>query len=450
MSERNHVNNLKSVVSMAVLALIVLPESALASTCMASSKTTMDSCMSGVVAGTYDSVEVTQTFDCPTTGADCSYLLRGLGSASRPIEIYGSTPSVTIYRNPSVRTFRIEDSHNVTIRDLRLWERNKRNHNYQDCNFLRPDSAPIVIDRNLATGAGKSTSIILANISIDTGEPDAIQVGRADNVNLLDSRISGAGHFGLWTSNQFAKNTVRVFDNEFTGIGANAILLANTKSAWINGNEMWNNHVSNPFCLPNGQHTGGGQMVVEQGVQNLTIQSNHIHSGGNAAVNGIEFADGSGAPIKNVLLLANYIYGNPAGGVILNPFTLSHGVGGVSIRENVLYSNGALQIRVNGHRDVDIWDNYYTQDLSLSPRANFTGTPKTCSLGGQSTCSVNVTWSTQQASGVSVIVDGTGLFSSNSSGTSVAPWINSTGVVFEIFSTNTGAEPIARRFVKGL
>lgn len=421
-----------------------------AGVCYASSEATLSTCVAGLHSGANDKIEVTNNIDCAVTGSGCSYLLRGIGSAARSIEIYGTNSNVTIYRNPSVKLFQIENSTNVIIRNLRIFERNKRVHNYQSCSYQRTDSAPITIDRDTHAGVGKSDSIFLNTLTIDTGEPDIIQIGRADNVNIVSSSFTGSGHFGIWMANWLPKTTVRVFDNVFSNIGANAILISNVTNAWVSGNTFYGNHATNPFCMPNGNHTGGGQVVVEQGVKNLVLQSNHIHDGGNAAVNGIEFADGSAAPIENVTIDANYIYNNPNGGIVLNTATPANGVTGVTIKENALYGNGARQVKVNGHKDVDIFDNYYTQNLSISPRANFSGTAKTCNLNSSGTCAITINWQTQSAPNTQVIVGETGLFSVNPSGSQTVSWITAPGGAFEVFSSATGTEPIARIYVKGL
>lgn len=421
--------------------------------CLASSKTTLDSCITGLSSGANDAVEITQDIDCPVSGTNCAYVLRGIGSATRPIDIYGSNASIKLYRNPLVHLFSIENSANVTIRDLQILEKNKISHDYQDCNFSRPKSAPIVIAQDLVTGAGRSSSIFLDNLTIDTAEPDAIDIRNAENVNVLDSHISGAGHFGIWMSHVDAKNIIRIFGNVFSGIGANAIILDNATDTWINGNTFDGNHWSNPFCLDTGAHTGGGQLDVNGGINQLTVQSNSIVNGLNSAVSGIEFGDGSVGAIKNVTIYANQIHGNPNGAIVFNAATQQQVLSAVVIDENAIYDNGTghSQVLINGQRDVDIYDNYYTQNLSISPRANFTGTAKTCALNGNPTCNLTINWQTQSAPGTKVIVDGTGLFSINPSGSAVAPWIQAAGDVFEITSTAVGGgnEPIARIYVKG-
>jgi hypothetical protein len=422
--------------------------------CAASSKATLDSCIAGLASGANDAVEITQDIDCPTTGTDCAYVLRGIGSATRPIEIYGSSPAVTLFRNPSVHLFSVENSANVTIRDLTILERNKRSHDYRSCQFERPDSAPIVIAHDLSTGLGESSSIFLDNLTIDTGEPDVIDIGRSEDVNVLDSYFSGAGHFGIWTSGQDAKNTLRIFGNTFTGMGANAILLAAATNTFINGNTIDGNHWNNPFCVGEDQHhSGGGQIALNGDIDGLTIQSNYIINGGNSGVSGIEFSDGSVGAIRNVDIYANQIHDDPNGAVTFNIASPQQVLSGVVIRENAMYNNGVghNNVQINGQRDVDIYDNYYTQNLSASPRANFTGTAKTCALGGNTTCTVTINWQSQSAPGTKVIVDGTGLFSINPSGAQAAPWVGASGDVFEITSTAVegGNEPIARIFVKG-
>ena len=421
--------------------------------CLASSKATLDTCIAGLSSGLNDAVEITQDIECPASGANCAYVLRGIGSATRPIDIYGSNSSIILYRNPLVHLFSIENSANVTIRDLQILEKNKIVHDYTSCNFVRPNSAPIVIGKDTTTGAGKSSSIFLSDLTIDTAEPDVIDIDKADNVNILDSSFSGAGHFGIWTSNTDAKSTIRIFNNTFSGIGANAILLGDATNVWINGNTFTGNHWNNPFCLPNGAHTGGGQVAINGGVSNVTIQSNFVVNGGNSAVNGIEFGDGSVGGFSNVNIYANQIHGNPNGAIIFNIASPQLVLSGVVIHENAMYDNGSghNQVQINGQRDVDIYDNYYTQNLSISPRGNFTGTAKTCALNGGSTCSVTVNWQTQSAPGTKVIVDGNGLFSVNPSGSQVAPWITAGGDIFEITSTavSNGNEPIGRVYVKG-
>jgi len=344
----------------------------------------------------------------------------------------------------------IEDSENLTIRDLRILDSAKRPHDYQDCGFQRPDTAVFVIDGNTSNGTGISDSIFLDRLTVDTGEPDIVQIGRASNVNITRSVFSGSGFFGIWTANYLPKSSIRIIDNTFRDIGSNAILLSETEGAWISGNDFRNNHRLNPFCLPNGQHTGGGQLLVEQGARDVTIQSNIIEGGTTTSVSGVEFADGSADAISNVVIRYNHIHGHTGYGVVLNTATTPNGVTGVNIYDNALYGNVLGQIRVDGHRDVELHGNYYTQNLSASPRANFAGTAKTCALNGSATCTITVQWATQLAPGTRVVVDGNGLFSTNPSGSQAAPWISANGGVFEIFSSATGPnEAIARIHLKG-
>lgn len=433
-----------------LIPLTSLPAIASGSTCLADSAAAMQACVNALHAGTADTIEITASFECPSTPGTCSYRLHGIGSANRPIVIHGTTPTTTIHRNPAERLFRIEDSENVSIRNLRILDRAKRPHDYQDCEFQRPDTAVFVIDRDTSSGVGISDSIYLDRLIVDTGEPDIVQIGRASNVNITRSSFSGSGFFGIWTANYLPKSALRIIDNTFHNIGSNAILLSATENAWISGNDFRNNHRLNPFCLPNGQHTGGGQLLIEQGTRDVTIQSNMIEGGATTGVSGIEFADGSADAIRGIVIRHNHIHGHTGYGVVLNTATTPNGVSDVDIYDNALYANVLGQIRVDGHGDVDFHSNYYTQNLSASPRASFTGTPKTCALNGAATCTITVQWNTLLAPGIQVLVDSSGLFSTNPSGAQAAPWITANGGAFEVFSSATGPnEPIARIHLKG-
>jgi hypothetical protein len=432
-------------------ALLATSQFAAAATCYADSQQTLDNCIAQISAGTADKLEITQNIYCTPSGSGCSYALRDLTNSARQIEIYGSNPGIFLFRNPAASLFKIENSKNITIRGFNIADNQKRNLDYQSCTFATPQTTPITIGRNSLNGAGISTNITIKNVSIDTGEPRIIDIGSADSISILNSFFSGSGHFGIWMSSQQEKTRISIFDNTFTGIGANAILTSNIDHVWIAGNKFYNNHATNPFCLPGGAHTGGGQIDIESGTKNLAFQGNQVYSGGNAAVSGIEFADGSVAPISNITISGNYIYGNPVAAVFFNNAVSTQGVTDVTIKDNAIYNNSVPQIKLNGHRSVDAYNNYLTEDLSQSPRANFADTLKTCNLNGAMACALAISWATTNAGNVSVIVDGVGLFSSNANWTQTAPWIGAPGAVFEIYgSTNGQAEPIARYFVRGM
>ncbi|WP_431685543.1 right-handed parallel beta-helix repeat-containing protein [Hahella sp. NBU794] len=416
--------------------------------CYAYSQQSLSNCVASVLEGSVEKIEIAQDIYCDVSDQECTYRLNDLNSNSREIEIYGAHADVTIYRNPSVNLFKIENSSNITIRDLNIVDREKRSHDYQSCSYTATESTPISIGMDISGGYGLSSNITLKNLHIDTREPRIIDIDRADNVNISNSSFTGSGHFGIWMSNQHLKSRIRIFDNTFSDIGTNAILTANVDKAWINGNTLHNNHDDNPFCMPDGKHTGGGQLLIEQGTRDLTLQSNKIYDGGNSAVSGIEFANGSVASITNVTIYANHIYNNPAGGIVFNSAVYENGIQKVVIKDNALYNNLSPQIKIEGHIDVDVYDNYYTQDLSSSPRANFKGTPKTCKLNGNSICSIPVKWSTYNASDVNVIVEDK-VFSSNPSGKQTAPWIGRAGASFEIIKEDSSKELIARIYVEG-
>ena len=420
-----------------------------AAICYADSQQSLDNCVGQINGGTADKIEVTQNIYCTPNGAACGYLFRNLTNPARQIEIYGSNNGISIYRNPTISLFTIENSTNITIRNLGILDNGKRQLDYQSCSFVTPQTTPVSMGRNTLTGQGLATNITLQYVRIDTGEPRIIDIGHADNIRITNSTFSGSGHFGIWTSTQFPKTRLSIFDNTFTGIGANAIFIGNVEHAWIDGNRFDNNHATNPFCLPGGQHTGGGQIDIEAGTKNLSMQGNHIYNG-HPSVSGIEFADGSVAKISGITIKGNYIYNNQNAAIFFNNMTVDDGIQDVVIRDNAFYGNGVPQVRFNGHRRVDVFENYYTGDLSQSPRASFAGTAKTCNLNGGTTCAVNVTWNTVQAGNVQVKVEGGGLFSTNANFSQWAPWLGAAGTYFEIFaSTYSGNEPIARYFIKG-
>lgn len=428
------------------------------STCYASSSETLNNCIYKIKNDLYDKIEITQSFTCNVNGVDCNFLIQGI---TKPVELYGTVKSITIKRNPNVILFKIEESANITIKNLTISDNLSETEKEvrlsvftQPCpqanEYISHDFPIFTIGKNVVTGFGSSDSIHINNIVADTVAPNIMELDRVNNILITNSEFSGAGHFGIWTSNNDSKHYIRIFDNKFHDIGANAIILAKSDLVEISGNTFSNNHKLNPFCYLS-SHTGGGQLDIEQGSTNVKIQSNVIERGGNTAVCGIEFSDGSKDLIKNINVYANRIYGNPSGGIIFNARESSNdGVQMVSIQENAFYENKFPNVQINGHRDISINSNYYSKDFSQSPRANFIGTPNTCNLNGLSTCNVNIIWSSLGLSKPNIIVDGVGLFSINPSGNQAASWIGSSGSVFEIFGDNLYMEPVARIYIKGI
>ncbi len=434
-----------------LFALTAAGQAQAAGICYADSEPKLGTCVAGVNDGTYDKIEITKSIACIDKADTCSYTLRGVGGPARNIDIYGTTKRIIVYRNAAATLFRLEDVHNLSLRNLKVVDRRKRPLDYNSCSFQRPDSAPLIIGGNTLTGAGPSSLVTLDGLEIDTGEPDVMELGAINGLAITNSKFSGSGHFGIWMSSVEPKKNLRITNSTFTNIGANAILMSGVDGLWIEGNDFYGNHRGNPFCMPNGQHTGGGQMLVEGGTTNLTLQNNKIHDGGNPAVSGVEFADGSTGAINNILITQNAIYNNNNGGVVLNPPLTQEEAKNVFVKNNAFDNNPAGNVIPAGHKDINISDNTYTRDTSQSPQASFEGTARSCRLNGGALCSVQIAWKTQNLPSANVMAN-SALLSINPAGSVTAPWISQEGVVFELFAA-TGPvmnEPIARVYVKGV
>lgn len=426
-----------------LFAMAAVGQAQAAGICYADSEPKLGTCVAGVNDGTFDKIEITKNIICADKPGTCSYTLRGVGGPTRNIDIYSPAKRM-VYRNAGSTLFRFEDVHNLALRNLKVVDRRKRALDYTNCNFQRPDSAALII-------GGNSTAVVLDGMEVDTGEPDVMELGAVSDLAITNSKFSGSGHFGIWMSSGDLKKNLRITNSTFTGIGANAILMSGVDGLVVDGNDFYGNHRGNPFCMPNGQHTGGGQVLVEGGTTNLTVQNNKIHDGGNPAVSGIEFASGSTGAINNILIAKNAVYGNNNGGVVFNPPLGQEEVKSVFIKGNGFDNNAAGNVVPAGHKDVNISDNTYTRDVAQSPTANFEGTTRTCRLNGGTLCSAQIAWKAQGVATANVMIGGS-LLSINPAGSVTAPWIGEEGGVFEIYATSGPVlnEPVARVYVKGV
>ncbi len=298
-----------------------------------------------------------------------------------------------------------------------------------------------------------SDEVWILNVDINMEKTFLLQITGSTYVSINYSKFNNASTYGIWTGN-VQSSYLWFYLNYFEGIGANALSIEAADNVTVAANTFYSNHVKTQFS-----GNGGGQMVLEAGpdgsgsLEDILITSNTFTAGLAAHSNGIELADFSEKTLHTGIIEYNTIDDHNQGGIVINERVPGSDLRELIIQNNDLNDNlvyGGSQIIIQNQAFVDIENNKQKVGVALK-NGSFSGTAKTCDLDGNSTCTIDITWSSIGLSDPYVYVRSTTynstrqLFSSNGSGTVSSSWIDSTGKIFELYegSYSSTSEPIA-------
>lgn len=408
--------------------------------CLAGNVGALRACFNKVQNSEADNIEITGLIICSGVNA-CNFSLSG---TIRPVSIFGTSNSGA--------GFRRIDSYNYPILNIT----NPSGLTLKDLVFDESSSGICSSNCNSTISISGGSNIVLDNLTITYSKAMGVAVSKSNKVTIRNSVINNAAIFGVWLNNDLANlsSEVVVENNLFKDNKSNAILFSATAPVTnpnlIRGNTFIHNHRDAIFfvCGFDGKSPcAGGQLLIEQGTQNLRIESNIIKDGKIDAydaqgyyASGIEFTNHN---VHNVVMLGNDIHNNTGTGIVANASLTD--VDGISISGNKLYSNGA-DINFPG---AAISGNCFVQDCQLLLSGAIYAEPNPCALSSvSSTCNSLITWATNDTTDVKVLVgDEKALFSINANGNQNASWITNTGGVFYLYS---GATLLDSVFVKGV
>lgn len=382
-------------------------------TCIATDITSFKNCISQVNNGTASAIELDSFIACSGANA-CAFTFNNLVG---PINIYGKASSGAGFHRLDLfnyNIFSITNSQNITISNL-VFDESPSGICSGNC------TSPVLVYY--------SSGITLDGLSIYNSKLMGIEMYNVQNISLKNSTIINSGKFGLWLSNDvgFVSSGVIIQNNLFKDTASNAILtnmVGNAASPnLIKGNTFIHNHRAAVFNVCGSSGTdpcGGGQIDITSPASNLRIEGNIVKDGkidnslSPPPVSGLEFNSNS-----SIAIIGNDIHNNTGWGIIVNGGTTTSNI---SITNNKLYLNSAGNIVFPG--SVQSGNCFMSGCMTMLSGVIY-GYPNPCLLSSSGTCTSNINWSTNDATNVQVKVNGTGLFSTNQSGSQDTPWISS-------------------------
>ena len=265
----------------------------------------------------------------------------------------------------------------------------------------------------------------VVNSTIDSHKAVLLDVRYSSRVSILNSQFRNASVFGVVLHNGYLHRDIS--GNEFSDIGANALVFSHVTGASVVANEFRNNHWDRQFevCGNSGaEPCSGGQIHVRdqvgRAVRDVEIRDNLIdytRDPKSRATVGIEVGDADRASITGLRIVGNRIQNQSRQAIQVHAgrFAGGHDVliaGNVLVNNLTGFSNRRVPtyVTLNRNRGVRLGDNQLVDGSGATTQAAFLGGDHDCEVGpNELTCRVVVRWEVRSApegAEVRVLVDG--------------------------------------------
>lgn len=311
-----------------------------------------------------------------------------------------------------------------------------------------------------------SSNVTIDNVTTLYAKDTGVTSVDSNNLEIINSKFINSYLYGLVVYSGGIKNArVRIENNLIKDTKANGLLISNVVAskrnpAIIRGNLFIHNHKENLWNLCGPSDTepcSGGQIYIDV-VKNLNIEDNVFRDGSSDTNPGVKSAYGieiNNLNNININIDNNDIHNHTGSAVFFNPDPVN--VKNVSITGNKFYDNG-LNPNFNGANittfpigepaDPSMMtesNNCYTSTCKTMINGKIYAEPNPCYLSGQPTCTSVIKWVTNDVTSPSVMVSNQ-LFSTSTSDSQPADWINDQGDTFDLLS---GADVLDKVFVIG-
>ena len=318
----------------------------------------------------------------------------------------------------------------------------------------------------------ESDNLLVDNCIFDAAKTFLVQFASVRDSWITNSNLKMAATYGVWMWAPLYQNVnknINFYGNTFSQIGANAIMLGDIEGSWVGNNQFIDNHLLTQYL-----GYGGGQVVVEQMHRNskdINVTGNVFKTTMPTNASGFELAAfDNGTTLTNFNLQYNRFEGNPNDAFVIGPAV---GVYSSYIRDTEFINNYRTfksQTITKAAKGITLSNNYVESSASIGI-SGFADTPTTCTRApGSSHCSVNIKWDVNLLSGGNLritvrsatsaddTISGRYNFAAsiNSDGQQAAPWIDATGVIFEMYYESDYAQaegwgsPVATITVKAI
>ena len=407
--------------------------------CVARNAAEWVACAAAANLGTVDAIDIAARIDCTAPAACRAPITRAL-----PLTIRGITPDAGFVRHANYHDYllSVANARPLVIRDLLL-----------DDDVATACAAPPC---GSTAAINSSTDVLIDNLTLRGSKLLGLEIGSSTNVIIRRSRFEANAVHGVWLSAapETINHRVRVEASTFSGSGAPGISFSAIGTMEfpnvISGCTFTHNHRDSVYhvCGSTGdQPCSGGQLVLEHNLFFAVIERNVIRDGAIDAyptlgTSGIEIAPND---VSDIVIRDNDIHDNTGTGIVLD--APSEPIERLTVTNNRVYANRYGDIYLTGATAPTVRDNCTTAGCPLAamPTGTLAAMPDPCVLDATGVCTSVITWTTAGGIDVSVRV-GDGLFGHALNASNTAPWINESGVRFDLYD---GWTLLADRVVRG-